>query len=155
MSDPTQEVPDRRGDVMWRVLEPAHFDHRSAAVLYEPSFSRGSVLKLECGVPMPNVMATQPNIGGALCESPVIQFPVARRKVWLMPAAGVPCSNAANIGERKTWTRSEFCTWQNSIRPQKCIYGVPAQETAKHRANFGWPPVSDVAAVTKPRSETS
>jgi len=70
---------------------------------------------------MPNVMATQPNIGGALCESPVIQFPVARRKVWLMPAAGVPCSNAANIGERKTWTRSEFCTWQNSVRPRKSI----------------------------------
>jgi len=30
-------------------------------------------------------------------------IPVARRKVWLTPAAGVPCSNAANIGERKTW----------------------------------------------------
>ena len=24
------------------------------------------------------------------------------------------CSNAANIGERKTWTQNEFCTWQNS-----------------------------------------
>ena len=23
----------------------------------------------------------------------------------------VPCSNAANIGECKTWTESEFCTW--------------------------------------------
>jgi len=32
-----------------------------------------------------------------------------------------------------------------------CI--VPAQEKAKHRAKFGWPPVSDVAAVTKPRRE--
>jgi len=29
---------------------------------------------------------------------------VPRRKVWLTPAAGVPCSNAANIGERKIWT---------------------------------------------------
>jgi len=29
-------------------------------------------------------------------------------------AAGVPCSDAANIGEHKTWTQSEFCTWQNS-----------------------------------------
>jgi len=37
-------------------------------------------------------------------------------KVWLTPAAGVPCSNAANIGERKTWTSSEFCTEQNSVR---------------------------------------
>jgi len=34
------------------------------------------------------------------------------------------------------------------------IYSVPAQETAKHRAKFGWHPLSDVAAVTKPRRET-
>jgi len=27
------------------------------------------------------------------------------------------------------------------------VYNVPAQETAKHRAQFGWPPVSDIAAV--------
>jgi len=58
---------------------------------------------------MPNVMAAQPNIGGALWESSVVPFLFVprrkpRRKVWLMPAAGVPCSNAANIGERKTWT---------------------------------------------------
>jgi len=46
------------------------------------------------------------NIGGALCEISVIQFLVRRRKVWLTPAAGVPCSNAANIGERKTWLQS-------------------------------------------------
>ena len=29
---------------------------------------------------MPNVMAAQPNIDGALCESSVIQFLVPRRK---------------------------------------------------------------------------
>jgi len=52
---------------------------------------------------MPNVMAAFPNIG-ALCESSVTPFLVRRRKVWLTPAAGVPCSNAANIGEGKTWT---------------------------------------------------
>jgi len=54
---------------------------------------------LECG-PMPNVMAALLNIGGAgaLCESSVIPFLVRHRKVWLTPAAGVPCSNAANIG---------------------------------------------------------
>jgi len=57
---------------------------------------------------MPNVMASQPNVGGILCESSVIPFLVPSRKVWLMPAAGVLCSNAANIGERKTWTQSEF-----------------------------------------------
>jgi len=28
----------------------------------------------------------------------------------------VPCSSVANIGESKTWTQSEFCTWQNSVR---------------------------------------
>ena len=33
---------------------------------------------------------------------------VQRRKVWLTPTTRVPCSNAANIGERKTWTQSEF-----------------------------------------------
>jgi len=98
-------------------------------------------------------------IGGILCESSVISFLVPRRKVWptRTPAAGVPCSNAANIRERKTWTQSKFCTGQNSVRgknPQKCIHHVPARETAKHRAKFGWPPLSDVAAVTKPRHET-
>jgi len=53
---------------------------------------------------MPNVMAAQPNIGAAHCESSVIPFHLARRKVWLTPAAGVPCSNAVNIGECKTST---------------------------------------------------
>jgi len=53
---------------------------------------------------MPNVMAARKNIGGALCESSVILFLVLRRKVWLTPADGVPCSNAVNIGQRKTWT---------------------------------------------------
>jgi len=91
---------------------------------------------------MPNVMAAHPNIGGALCESSAISFLIPRRKVWLTPTGRVPCSNAANIG--------------NSVRGQKPpkMYIVPAQETAKHRAKFGWRPVSDVAAVTKPRRET-
>jgi len=30
------------------------------------------------------------------------------------------------------------------------MYSVHVQETAKRRAKFGWPPVNDVAAVTKP-----
>ena len=37
--------------------------------------------------------------------------------------------------------------------PPKCIYSIPVQATAKHRAKFGWP-LSDVAAVTKPKRET-
>ena len=40
-------------------------------------------------------------------------------KAWLLPTTRVPCSNAANIGERKAWTQSEFCTWQNSIMGQE------------------------------------
>jgi len=51
-------------------------------------------LKLECG-PMPNVIATLPNIAGALRKSSVIPFLVPRRKDWLTSAAGVPCNNAA------------------------------------------------------------
>jgi len=73
------------------------------------------------------------------------------------PAAGLPCSNAANIGERKTWTQSELCTWRNSVRGkdrQKCLYNVAAQEMAKHSAKLGWPPVNEVAPLTKPRRET-
>ena len=62
--------------------------------------------------------------------------------------------------------QSEFYTWQHSFRgkaPRKCDvsasvnlvrYSVPAQEMAKHRAKFGWPPVNEVAAVMKPRHET-
>jgi len=96
--------------------------------------------KLECE-PMPNVMAALPNIGGALCKSSLIPFLVPRRKDWLTPAARVPCSNGANIGERKTSTPGEFCTRQNSLiggkSRGKCIYNVSTQKTAKHRAKFG------------------
>jgi len=84
--------------------------------------------------------------------------PLLNATVWLMPSARVPCSSAANIGERKIWTQSEFCIRQNSVRGgkshRKCICSIPAQEMPKHRARFGWPPVSDVAAVTKQRRET-
>jgi len=72
-------------------------------------------------------------------------------------SAPVSCSIAANIEEHKSWTQSEFCTSQNSVAGQesgKCIYSVPVQETAKHRAKFGWPPSSAVAAVTKLRCDT-
>ena len=114
--------------------------------------------QLQCGS-MPNVMAARPNMDGALCESSVIPFLVPRRKLWLTPAAGVPCSNTANTAERKTWA-STVNIGPGKITsagrsPRKCIHSVPAMETAKHRAKFGWPPVSDVAAVTKARCETS
>jgi len=56
-----------------------------------------------------------------------------------MAAGRGPCNNTANIGERKTWTQGEVCSWQNFVRgqePQKCTYTVPAQETAKHPAKY-------------------
>ena len=43
---------------------------------------------------MPNVMAAQPNIGGALCEISAIPFLVPRRKIWLTAATRVPCSKS-------------------------------------------------------------
>jgi len=93
-------------------------------------------------------------------QMPPCRVKMPRRKVWLTPTAWVPCSNAVNIGERKTWTQSEFCTRQNSARsksPQNVhVYIVlyqPMQETAKHRTKFRWPPLSDVRSVTKPTRE--
>ena len=91
---------------------------------------------------MPNVMAALPNIGGALCSTP----------------RSAPCNDAVDIGERKTWTQSVFYL-QNSVTAQEppkmnIAYSVPAKETAKDRAKFCWPPVSDVAVVTKPIRET-
>jgi len=76
--------------------------------------------------------------------------------VWLTPAA----SNAGNLGERKTcryirtvnFAPGKLSQWAKS--PRKCIYSVSAPETAKHRAKFGWLPLSEVAAVTKPKRET-
>jgi len=54
--------------------------------------------------------------------------------------------------------QSELCTWQNSVMGQKPLkkytYTVPSHETATHRAKFGCLPVSDIAAVTKPRRKT-
>jgi len=104
---------------------------------------------------MPNVMAAQPNIGGALYESSLIPFLVPRLKVWLMECRAVtlPIYENARLGRKV----NKICTWQNSVKgqePKKCIYGVPAQETAKHRTKFGWPMASDVAALTKPRRES-
>jgi len=70
---------------------------------------------------MPNVMADQPNIGG---ESSVIPFFVARRKFWLMSAAQVPYSNAANIGKGKTWDAKwilHLAKFRKPPKMYKCI----------------------------------
>jgi len=87
---------------------------------------------------MPNVMAVQPKIGGALCESSVISFLL-------------PMYENARLGHTMHLHVAKFR--QGPKAPNKCIYNVPAQDMAKDRAKFGWPPVSDVAAVMKPRRE--
>jgi len=95
--------------------------------------------KLECR-PMPNLMAAQPNIGGALCKSSVIPFLVRCRKVSLMPTAQLKCSNDANIGECKTWMQSEFCTWQYSVteqEPPKCTSPGDGQTSCKDSLTSG------------------
>ena len=56
------------------------------------------------------------------------------------------CSNAANIdlarlGRNVNIAPSKIPLGGMSLR--NCMYSVEAQETAKHRAKFGWPPVSE------------
>jgi len=76
----------------------------------------------------------------------------------MTPIARVPCSNTANIRENNTWMQSEFCTWfapgkilLRGKSPRKCIYNVTSQKTATHCAKFGWPLLSDIGAVVKPK----
>jgi len=107
---------------------------------------------------MPNVMATQLSIDGALCESSVIPFLVPRPNVL----ADVRCWSVMQwcCQYRTTqdlWRKVNFAPGKILLggkSPQKCIFSVAAQETAKHRAKFCWPPMSDVAAATKPRRES-
>jgi len=71
-----------------------------------------------------------------------------------MPTARGPYSNAANIAECKE-RRVNFAPSKIPLQGKspRNVYSVPAQETAKRRAKFGWPLVNDVVAVTKPRCE--
>ena len=55
------------------------------------------------------------------------------------------------LGRKVNFARGEIPSAGQS--PRKCIHSVAAQETSKHRAKFGWPPVSNFAA-TKSRRET-
>jgi len=97
---------------------------------------------------MPNVMVALPNIGGAL--SPVINAAKFGSRPLLECRAVTP-----PIGERKTWrTQSKLHLANYGATTAENIYSLPAQVTAKHRAKFGWPPLSDVAAVTMPRRES-
>jgi len=54
-------------------------------------------------------------------------------------AGGVPCINTANIGERRPRRKVNFARGKipsGGKSPQKCIYRVTAQETAKHHVKF-------------------
>jgi len=90
---------------------------------------------------MPNVMAAQPNIGGVAPSAKVLQF----HSLYTTPRS---------LADARCWMQSEFlhvAKFRQGQKPQKCIHSVPAQETAKDRAKYRWPAVSDVAAVMKPR----
>ena len=70
---------------------------------------------------MPKVMAAQPNIGGAFCW-------MLFNQTQIFAPGKIPLGGKSSL---------------------KCIYSVRAHETAKHRAKFGWLPLSDIGAVTK------
>ena len=106
---------------------------------------------------MPNVMAAQQNIGGALYESSVTPFPCTTPQsltaICCWSAVQRRCQyENARLGRKVNFAAAKIPSGGKSR--QKCIYCVPAQETAKYRAKFGWLPLSDVVAVTKPRRET-
>jgi len=83
---------------------------------------------------------------------------VQRRKVWLTPTilecrtVTLPIYESARLGRKVNFAPGKIPLRSKS--PRKCIYNLPAQETAEQCAKFGWTPLSDVAAVTKPRRET-
>ena len=67
-------------------------------------------------------------------------------------AVTLPIYKNARLGRKVNFAPGKILSGGKSRR--KRIYIVAAKETAKHRTKFGWPPVSDVAAVTKARRET-
>ena len=97
-------------------------------------------------------------IGGALCKSSAIPFLVlcAAKFGWRplleCRAVSLPIYEKARLGRKVNFAPDKIPSGGKSL--QKCIYSVAAQETAKHRARFGWPPVNDVASVAKPRRKT-
>jgi len=57
-------------------------------------------------------------------------------------------------GQKVNFARGKILSGGKISRKCIPVYSVPGQQTAIHCAKFGWPPVSDVAAVTKARRET-
>ena len=74
------------------------------------------------------------------------------RPLFECRAVTQPIQENTRLGRKVNFAPGKIPLWGKS--PRKFIYSIPAQETAKHGANFGWPPLSDVGAVTKPGRET-
>jgi len=75
---------------------------------------------------MPNVMAAQPNIGGAVCESSVIPFLVPRHKVWLTTllecrAVTLPIQRTQDLDAKSVLQLEKFC---QGARAPKNVYIV-------------------------------
>jgi len=103
---------------------------------------------------MPNVMAAQRNIGGALCNIPQFHSlyhaaKFGRRRLLECRAVTLPIQENARLRRKLNFAPYKIPSGGKSS--QMCIYSVPQDEAAKHSAKFGWPPLTDVAAVTKAR----
>jgi len=77
------------------------------------------------------------------------------RKVWLTPllerrALTLPIYESARLARKVSFAPGNIPLRGRAPK----VYSILAEETAKQRAKFGWPPVSDVAAVAKTRRET-
>jgi len=91
------------------------------------------------------------HISGAVCESSIIPFLVPHHKVCLKTsaqchAATLPKYKNSRLGCKVNFAPGKIPSGDKSSR--KCIYTVPAQEMAKHRAKSGWLLLSNVGAVT-------
>jgi len=85
---------------------------------------------------------------GWLCEQNVIE---AANDQWRNCLRSCVRAGGGHF-DHMLWNCCSFVSWQEPAKMY--IYSVPAQEMAKHCAKFGWLPLSDVAAVTKPRHKT-
>jgi len=67
-------------------------------------------------------------------------------------AVTLPKLESARLGRKVNVTPGKIPL--RGKNPRKYVYIVPAQQTAKHHAKFDSLPLSDVAAITKPKRET-
>jgi len=68
------------------------------------------------------------------CTTPQ-SFAVAR--CWSAVQSRCQYRRTQDLDVKSVLHRALFCRGKSS---RQCIYNVPAQEMAKHRAKFGWPP---------------